>query len=70
VMPKFRRSRLTECRGPDFTEDEQRTIWFKNRICVPDIDSLRETILKEAHDSVYSIHPGSTKMYQDLKQKY
>jgi hypothetical protein len=26
--------------------------------------------LREAHDSAYSIHPGSTKMYQDLKQKY
>jgi hypothetical protein len=26
--------------------------------------------LKEAHDFDYSIHPGSTKMYQDLKQKY
>jgi hypothetical protein len=26
--------------------------------------------LKEAHDSDYSIHPESTKMYQDLKQKY
>jgi hypothetical protein len=26
--------------------------------------------LKEAHDSVYYIHPGSTKMYQDLKQRY
>jgi hypothetical protein len=26
--------------------------------------------LKEAHDSDYSIHPSSTKMYQDLKQKY
>jgi hypothetical protein len=26
--------------------------------------------LKEAHDSDYTIHPGSTKMYQDLKQKY
>jgi hypothetical protein len=38
--------------------------------CVPEIDSLRETILREAHDSAYSIHPGSTKMYQDLKQKY
>jgi hypothetical protein len=61
---------ITEGRGLDFIEDEQGTIWFKNRICVPDIDSLRETILKEAHDSVYSIHPGSTKMYQDLKQKY
>jgi hypothetical protein len=45
-------------------------IWFKNQICVPDIDSLHETILKEAHDSAYSIHPGSTKMYQDVKQKY
>jgi hypothetical protein len=32
-------------------------------LCVPKIDSLRETILKEAHDSAYSIHPGSTKMY-------
>jgi hypothetical protein len=42
----------------------------KDRICVPDIESLRETILKEAHDSDYSIHPGSTKMYQDLKRKY
>jgi hypothetical protein len=35
---------------------------------VPEIDHLRETILKEVHDSAYSIHPGSTKMY--LKQKY
>jgi hypothetical protein len=61
---------ITEGRGPDFTEDEKGTIWFKNRICVPDIVSICETILKEAHDSAYSIHPGSIKMYQDLKQKY
>jgi hypothetical protein len=61
---------IMEDRGPEFMEDEQGTIWFKNRICVPDIDSLWETILKEAHDSVYSIDPRSTKMYQDLKQKY
>jgi hypothetical protein len=55
---------------PDFREDEQGTVWFKNRICVPEIKELRETILKEAHDSAYSIHPGSTKMYKDLKQRY
>jgi hypothetical protein len=61
---------ITKGRGPEFTEDEQGTIWFKDRICVPEIDSLRETILKEAHDSDYSIHPRSTKMYQDLKRKY
>jgi hypothetical protein len=60
----------TEGRDPEFMEDEQGTIWFKNWICVPKIDSLHETILKEAHDFDYSIHPESTKMYQDLKQKY
>jgi hypothetical protein len=42
---------VIEGRGPEFMEDEQGTIWFKDRICVPEIDSLRETILKEAHDS-------------------
>jgi hypothetical protein len=61
---------IMEGRGPEFTEDEQGTIWFKDRICVPEIDNHHETILKEAHDSDYSIHPGSTKMYQDLKRKY
>jgi hypothetical protein len=49
---------------------EQGTVWFRNRIRVPEIDHLRKTILKEAHDSAYSIHRGSTKMYQGLKQKY
>jgi hypothetical protein len=38
---------ITEGRGPEFTEDEQGTVCFKDRICVPEIDSLRETILKE-----------------------
>jgi hypothetical protein len=64
------RDLIAEGRGPDLTEDEQGTICFKNRICVPEIDILYETILKEAHDLDYSIHPGSTKMYQYLKQKY
>jgi len=57
-------------KAPDFTKDYQGTIWFMNRICVPDVGDLRETILREAHDSAYSIHSGSTKMYQDLKQRY
>ena len=50
-------------KAPDFTKDEHETVWFRKRICVPDVDDLREKILREAHDSPYSIHPGSTKMY-------
>jgi hypothetical protein len=53
-----------------FREDEQGTVWFKNRICVPDRNSLRQQILKEAHESAYSIHPGGTKMYQDLRETF
>jgi hypothetical protein len=47
----------------DFTKDEQDTVWFKNRNCVPEIEHLRQLILREAHDLAYSIHPRSTKMY-------
>jgi hypothetical protein len=61
---------ITKGRGPEFTEDEQGTIWFKDGICVPGIESLCETILKEAHDLDYSIHPRGIRMYQDLKHKY
>jgi hypothetical protein len=57
-------------KAPDFTEDDQGAIWFKKINCVPEIEHLRQFILREAHDSTYSIHPGSTKMYQDLKKKY
>ena len=34
------------------------------------MESIRDTILREAHESAYSIHPGSTKMYQDIKERF
>jgi hypothetical protein len=45
-------------------------VWFKDRLCIPDIKSIQELILKEAHETVYFIHPGSEKMYQDLKKRF
>jgi hypothetical protein len=53
-----------------FRKDDQGIIWFKDHIVVPKDAVLRQQILDEAHISRYSIHPGSTKMYQDLKQHY
>jgi hypothetical protein len=53
-----------------FRKDDQGIIWFNNRIVVPRNDEVRQQILDEAHLSRYSIHPGSTKMYQVLKQHY
>jgi hypothetical protein len=54
----------------DFSEDSQSTLWLGKRICVPNLKPIKELILIEAHDSAYSIHPDSTKMYKDLKTRY
>jgi hypothetical protein len=59
---------IIDGKGKDFREDAEGVIWFKDRLCVPDIKSTWELILKEAHEIAYSIHPGSEKMYQDLKK--
>jgi hypothetical protein len=45
-------------------------VCFKDRLCVRDIKSIRGLILKEAHETTYSINPGSEKMYQDLKKRF
>jgi ribonuclease HI len=57
-------------KGPDFREDVEGVIWFKHRLCVPDIKSIQELILMEAHETAYSIHPGSEKIYQYLKKRF
>jgi hypothetical protein len=53
-----------------FRKDDQGIVWFNNRIVVPKDTNVYQQILDEAHLSRYSIHPRSTKMYQDLKQHY
>jgi hypothetical protein len=53
-----------------FRKDGQGIVWFNNRIVAPKDAGVRQQILNEAHLSRYSIHPRSTKMYQNLKQHY
>ena len=46
------------------------TILVHARVCVPKDEKLRREILSEVHASMFSIHPGATKMYRDLKRYY
>jgi IS30 family transposase len=64
------RQLILEGRSKDFREDAEGVVWFKDRLCVPNVQSIWELILKEAHETAYSIHPRSEKMYQDLKKKF
>jgi hypothetical protein len=43
---------------------------YTYRIWIPNDQELKDEILHESHSSRYSIHPGSTKMYRDLKEYY
>mgnify|MGYP001554161093 CR=1 FL=1 len=44
--------------------------YFMNRIWTPKFGGYREVVMSEAHRTQYSIHPGSDKMYLDLKMHY
>nr|GFA08629.1 putative reverse transcriptase domain-containing protein [Tanacetum cinerariifolium] len=46
------------------------TLCLNGRSWIPCQGNLRELIMHESHKSKYSIHPGSDKMYQDLKKLY
>jgi hypothetical protein len=61
---------IKEEKSPGFSEDDEGVLWYKGRICLPNVKELKYKILHEAHESGYSIHLGGNKMYHDLKATY
>ena len=53
-----------------FRLDARGVLWSEDRLVVPKDRELRNQILDEAHSSKLSIHPSSSKMYQDLKNHF
>ena len=54
---------------PNFSMTEG-VLRFKDRLCVADHPELRKELLQESHNSTFSTHPRSTKMYRDLRTHY
>jgi hypothetical protein len=61
---------IKEGKLPGFSEDDEGVLWYKERIYVSNVKELKDKILREAHESIYSIHPRGNKMYHDLKATY
>ncbi|KAJ8898701.1 hypothetical protein K2173_004735 [Erythroxylum novogranatense] len=59
-----------EGKQTDFSVQGDGELYYKDRLCVPANDELKKKILFEAHNTVFTMHPGGNKMYQDLKQYY
>ena len=45
-------------------------LYYKDRLCVPDSNDLKRSVMDEAHLTKYTMHPGGNKMYRALKQHY
>ena len=51
----------------DYSVKENREVYYNSRLCVPDDKEVKYKLLYEAHNTVFTMHPGGTKIYQDLK---
>lgn len=54
----------------EFTTQEDGTLRYQGRWCVPNDVDLKRKILEEAHNTPYSVHPGGDKMYNDMKKTF
>jgi hypothetical protein len=64
------KANMQEPKYSSFSLDDRGTLFFQGRLVVPNDPSLKELILKEAHETPLSIHPRSTKMYHDIKTTF
>ncbi|XP_060170597.1 uncharacterized protein LOC132601535 [Lycium barbarum] len=53
-----------------FSIDGKGVLRCHGRLCIPMVGDVKQLILQDAHSSRYSIHPGASKMYQDLRGLY
>jgi len=64
------REQLGSEEARDFVVSADGILRFRGRVCIPDDVEVRKLILEERHKSRLSLHPGMTKMYQDLKETF
>ena len=64
------RKRVGDGKPGEFSIDENDLVRFRGRLCVPQKSEVKMDILREAHKTPYTVHPGETKMYRDLKQNF
>ena len=53
-----------------FSVKEEGSLYFQNRLCVPNDKELKKKLLFKAHNTIFTMHPRGNKMYQDLKPQY
>ena len=64
------KERIDDTMYKSFWLDHSNTLWFGKRLVVPNQEHLKKQILNEAHESLFSIHPRSNKMYRYVRKRF
>ncbi|KAL5542140.1 hypothetical protein UlMin_009850 [Ulmus minor] len=64
------KEQVLEGKNVEFNVSTDGILHFKGRLCIPDDAQFKKQLLSEVHTTPYSVHPGATKMYQDLKERF
>ena len=56
--------------APHFSIGVDGWLRYDLRLYVPQVEEVKQGLLNEAHQSRYTIHPRSTKIYKDLKRNF
>ena len=64
------REEVVKGKKPKFNVCGDGTLRFGDRLCVPRDEDLKKELMIEAHCTPYSVHPRSSKMFQDLRKVY
>ena len=54
----------------NYSIEEDGGFYNKSKLCVPNVQELKKKLMYESHNTLFTMHPGGNKMYQDLKQYY
>jgi hypothetical protein len=61
---------LKERKTKEFCLKDDELLTNSKHVCVLESRGLRKEIMSEAYRSLYTVHPGGTKMYRDVKGSY
>ena len=50
-----------------YSIEEDRGFYYKSILCVPNVQELKNNLMYESHNTIFTMHLGSNKMYQHLK---
>ena len=70
VRPENRKRERVIGQVSEFVTDSRGLMTFQGWIWVPFVGGAHTILMEEAHRSRFSIHPGATKMFLDLKRDY